>query len=118
MEITMKTPTTNEDVYLLLHTPAASAALGAAITTRLLWMLAKKPMSGDEVTHALNKPGKPGRRTAGFDGCRTHDGFEWQFWGDLNRIVNPDLLVQSGDVLRVTLQDGDGMPHDSGKKVS
>ena len=52
--------TTNEDVYLLMHAPAASAALGAAITTGLLWMLAEKPMSGDEVAQALNIPGKRG----------------------------------------------------------
>jgi len=56
----MKTLTTNEDVYALLHAPAASAALGAAITTGLLWMLAEKPMTGEEVTQALNIPGKRG----------------------------------------------------------
>jgi SAM-dependent methyltransferase len=52
--------TTNEDVYSLLHAPAASAALGAAITTGLLWMLAEKPMAGDEVVKALRIPGKRG----------------------------------------------------------
>lgn len=56
----MKTVTTNEDVYTLLHAPAASAALGAAINTGLLWMLAEKPMNGDEVAQALNIPGKRG----------------------------------------------------------
>jgi SAM-dependent methyltransferase len=56
----MKTLTTNEDVYMLLHAPAASAALGAAITTGLLWMLAEEPMTGEEVTQALNLPGKRG----------------------------------------------------------
>jgi SAM-dependent methyltransferase len=56
----MKTVTTNEDVYTLLHAPAASAALGAAITTGLLWMLAEKPMNGDEVSRALKLPGKRG----------------------------------------------------------
>jgi len=56
----MKTLTTNEDVYALLHAPAASAALGAAITTGLLWMLAKQPMTGEEVIQALNIPGKRG----------------------------------------------------------
>ena len=56
----MKTLTTNEDVYALLHAPAASAALGAAITTGLLWMLAEKPMTGEEVVRALNIPGKRG----------------------------------------------------------
>ncbi len=54
----MKTLTTNEDVYTLLHAPAASAALGAAINTGLLWMLAEKPMNGEEVAQALNIPGK------------------------------------------------------------
>ena len=56
----MKTLTTNEDIYSLLHAPAASAALGAAITTGLLWMLAEKPMSGEEVAQALKLPGKRG----------------------------------------------------------
>ena len=56
----MKTLTTNEEVYALLHAPAASAALGAAITTGLLWMLAEKPMNGEEVVKALNIPGKRG----------------------------------------------------------
>ena len=56
----MKKLTTNEDVYLLLHAPAASAALGAAITTGLLWMLAEKPMNGEDVVQALHIPGKRG----------------------------------------------------------
>lgn len=56
----MKTLTTNEDVYTLLQAPAASAALGAAITTGLLWMLAENPMNGEEVAQALNIPGKRG----------------------------------------------------------
>jgi len=56
----MKVLTKNEDVYALLHAPAASAALGAAITTGLLWMLAEQPMNGEEVTQALNIPGKRG----------------------------------------------------------
>jgi len=56
----MKTLTKNDDVYDLLHAPAASAALGAAITTGLLWMLAEKPMTGEEVVQALNIPGKRG----------------------------------------------------------
>jgi hypothetical protein len=109
MEITLLTPTKNEDVYMLLQTPAA---LGPAITTGLRCILAQKPMSGDEVTHAVNKPSKPGRRTAGFDGGCTREEFGWQFRGDLNRIIIPELLVKSGDVVRVTLQNGDGMPHE------
>jgi SAM-dependent methyltransferase len=56
----MKRLTTNEEVYALLNAPAASAALGAAITTGLLWLLAEKPMNGEEVTQALNIPGKRG----------------------------------------------------------
>lgn len=56
----MKILTTNEDVYALLHAPTASAALGAAITTGLLWMLAETPMSEEEVAQALNIPGKRG----------------------------------------------------------
>jgi predicted O-methyltransferase YrrM len=59
-ENNMKTLTTQEDVNFLLHAPAASAALGAAITTGLLWMLAEKPMSGDEIVQVLNIPGKRG----------------------------------------------------------
>ena len=56
----MKPLTTYEDVYSLLHAPSASAALGAAITTGLLWMLAERPMNADEVAQALNIPGKRG----------------------------------------------------------
>jgi SAM-dependent methyltransferase len=59
-EAKMKTLNTNEDVYTLLQAPAASAALGAAITTGLLWMLAENPMNGEEVAQALNIPGKRG----------------------------------------------------------
>lgn len=32
--------------------------------------------------------------------------------GEIDGIVNPDLSVQPGDVVRVTLVNGDGMPHD------
>ncbi len=51
---------TYEDVYSLLHAPAASAALGAAITSGLLWMLAEQPMTGDEVVKVLGIPGNRG----------------------------------------------------------
>lgn len=56
----MKTLDTKEDIYALLNAPVASAALGAAITTGLLWMLAEKPMNGEEVAKVLNIPGKRG----------------------------------------------------------
>jgi SAM-dependent methyltransferase len=56
----MKMLANNEDVYSLMHAPAASAALGAAITTGLLWLLAEKPMTGEEVAQVLNIPGKRG----------------------------------------------------------
>jgi len=32
--------------------------------------------------------------------------------GEIDGIINPDLVVQPGDVVRVVLVDGDGMPHD------
>jgi nitrite reductase (NO-forming) len=32
--------------------------------------------------------------------------------GDLEGVVNPDLIVQAGDVVRVILSNTDGMPHD------
>jgi ubiquinone/menaquinone biosynthesis C-methylase UbiE len=56
----MKKLTTGDEINMLLHAPAASAALGAAITTGLLWMLAERPMTGEEVVQALNIPGKRG----------------------------------------------------------
>lgn len=56
----MKKISTYEDVHALLHSRPASAALEAAIETGLLWMLAKKPMTGEEVVKALNLPGKRG----------------------------------------------------------
>jgi SAM-dependent methyltransferase len=56
----MKTLTTKEDVNALLHASAASAALGAAITTGLLWTLAERPLRSEEVVQALKIPGKRG----------------------------------------------------------
>jgi uncharacterized cupredoxin-like copper-binding protein len=32
--------------------------------------------------------------------------------GDIDGIINPDLIVQSGTVVRIVLTNGDGMPHD------
>ena len=56
----MKKLTTKEDVSNLLGASASSFALGAAIETGLLEMLAEKPMSGEEVSKAMNIPGKRG----------------------------------------------------------
>jgi len=56
----MRKLNTSDDIHFLLHAPAASAAFGAAITTGLLWMLAEKPMTGEEIVQALNIPGKRG----------------------------------------------------------
>lgn len=49
---------TKDDVYELLSAPTASAALGAAIETGLLWLLADKPMDAPGVSQALGVPGK------------------------------------------------------------
>lgn len=49
-----------EDIQALLHAPAKTAALGAAITTGLLWKLAEKPMNAQEIVKALHIPGKRG----------------------------------------------------------
>lgn len=32
--------------------------------------------------------------------------------GEIDGIINPDLVVEPGDVVHITLVDGDGMPHD------
>jgi nitrite reductase (NO-forming) len=32
--------------------------------------------------------------------------------GDIDGIINPDLIVQPGTVVRILLTNGDGMPHD------
>ena len=32
--------------------------------------------------------------------------------GDIDGAVNPDLIVQAGSVVHVTVTNGDGMPHD------
>ena len=56
----MKKLTTKEDISDLLTASVSSIALGAAIETGLLEMLAKKPMSGEEVSQAMNIPGKRG----------------------------------------------------------
>lgn len=56
----MKRLNSKEDIYDLLSASTASAAFGAAITSGLLWMLAYKPMSADEVVQVLDIPGKRG----------------------------------------------------------
>jgi len=52
--------TTKEDIYNLLSASTSSIALGAAIETGLFEMLAEKPMSSDELSLAMNIPGKRG----------------------------------------------------------
>lgn len=32
--------------------------------------------------------------------------------GEIDGVINPDLLVKPGDTVRIILQNGDGMPHD------
>lgn len=54
----MKKLNSREDVYELLSASTASAALGAAIETGLLWLLAEKPLNGSGVAQALNIPVK------------------------------------------------------------
>ena len=56
----MKKLTTKEDVSNLLGASASTFALGAAIETGLLEMLAEKSMSGEEVSRVMNIPGKRG----------------------------------------------------------
>jgi SAM-dependent methyltransferase len=56
----MKKLTTKEDISNLLGASASAFALGAAIETGLLEMLAEKPMIGEEVSKAMNVPGKRG----------------------------------------------------------
>ncbi len=51
---------TKEDIYNLLSASTASAAFGAAIKSGLLWMLADRSMSGEEVSRTLGIPGKRG----------------------------------------------------------
>ncbi len=48
------------DVYTLMNSTIPAAALGAAIETGLLWLLATKPMSAPEVVQVMNIPGKRG----------------------------------------------------------
>jgi len=56
----MKKLTTKEEVSNLLNASLSSFALGAAIETGLLELLAEKPMSGEEVSQAMGIPGKRG----------------------------------------------------------
>lgn len=51
---------TKEDILNLLSASMSSFALGAALETGLLEMLAEKPMSGEEVSRIMNIPGKRG----------------------------------------------------------
>ena len=52
--------TTKEDIFNLLSASTSSFALGAAIETGLIEMLAEIPMSGEEVSRVMNIPGKRG----------------------------------------------------------
>jgi hypothetical protein len=54
----MKKLTTKEDISNLLTASTASIALGAAIETGLLEMLAENSLDGDGVAQAMNIPGK------------------------------------------------------------
>lgn len=54
----MKKLTTKEDISNLLTASVPSIALGTAIETGLLEMLAKKPLDGNGVAQAMNIPGK------------------------------------------------------------
>jgi len=56
----MKKLTTTDDVLSLLSASTSSIALGAAIETGLLEMLAERPMSGEEISRIMNIPGKRG----------------------------------------------------------
>jgi len=54
----MKKLTTKEDISNMLTASVPSMALGAAIETGLIEMLAEKPLDGDGVAQAMNIPGK------------------------------------------------------------
>ena len=56
----MKKLTTKEDVSNLFSSSTSSIALGAALETGLLEMLAEKAMSGEEVSQVMNIPSKRG----------------------------------------------------------
>jgi ubiquinone/menaquinone biosynthesis C-methylase UbiE len=58
--MTMKKVASKEDISNLISASTYSMALGAAIETRLIQMLADKPMSGDEISRAMNIPRKRG----------------------------------------------------------
>jgi len=55
----------------LLSASTVSAALGTAIETGLLWMLAEKPLDGAGVAQALNIPEK--RANTGYNSCTRLD---------------------------------------------
>jgi 2-hydroxy-4-(methylsulfanyl)butanoate S-methyltransferase len=51
---------TKNDVYALMSSATPAAALGAAIETGMVWLLADKPMRAQEIVHTLSIPGKRG----------------------------------------------------------
>ena len=51
---------TKNDVYTLMSSATPAAALGAAIETGMVWLLADKPMSAQEIIQTLSIPGKRG----------------------------------------------------------
>lgn len=51
---------TTEEIYGLMASSTASAALGTAIETGLLWSLAEKPSTAEEIIQSLKIPGKRG----------------------------------------------------------
>jgi SAM-dependent methyltransferase len=56
----MKKIQSSEDIEGLLKATTAAAALGAAINTDLLWMIANTPTDADTIVETLNIPGKRG----------------------------------------------------------
>lgn len=60
MDKIMKKTTTGDDITEMFTATAASAALGAAVETGLLWRLAAQPLCAEDIVASLRIPGRRG----------------------------------------------------------
>jgi hypothetical protein len=66
---------TKNDIYELLSASTASAALGTAIETGLLWLLSEEALDGSGVAQALNILSR--RCHTGYSFCTRWESWKW-----------------------------------------
>lgn len=92
-----------------------SAAILGSILALLLFACAPQTIKTDSVVIVEVTPESPEEFDAEFTLKTVTDRGKLAFLGvggEIDGIINPDLVVQPGEVVRVILVNGDGMPHD------